>query len=120
MLFQAQKINPKANLKDQFQTSIDPPPPLKLGPQDKALTPRDGSWDMSNQALLKSAIVDMWALVCLAPCNEDPLRNFCHQMSIVSNREGMKMTAKPACIKYGERHEEVRFIIIYYYKFLTV
>ncbi|XP_067047295.1 protein argonaute-2-like [Acropora muricata] len=94
-------------LKDQFQTSIDPPPPLKLGPQDKALTPRDGSWDMSNQALLKSAIVDMWALVCLAPCNEDPLRNFCHQMSSVSNREGMKMTSKPACIKYGERHEEV-------------
>ena len=77
-------------------------PQLKLGPQDKAQTPRDGSCDMSNQA------VDMWALVCFAPCNEDPLRNFCHQVSIVSNREGMTMAAQPALVTFGRGPEEVR------------
>ena len=112
-------------LKDQFQTSIDPrmvsvqgrvlpAPQLKLGPQDKALTPRDGSWDMRNQALFKSARVDMWGLVCFARCNEDQLRNFCHQMSSVSNREGMKMAAQPAVVTFGRRPEEVRFHFLFY------
>ena len=111
----------KEGLKDQFQASIDPKmvsvqgrvlpaPQLKLGPQDKALIPRDGSWDMRNQSLFKSARVDMWALVSFARCNEDHLRNFCEQMSSVSNREGMKMAAQPAVVTFGRRPEEVRFI----------
>ena len=112
-------------LKNQFQTSIDPKmvrvqgrvlpaPQLKLGPQDKALIPRDGSWDMRNQALFKGARIDMWALVCFARCNDDPLRNFCHQMSSVSSREGMKMTAQPAFVTFGRRPEEVRFNFVFY------
>ncbi|XP_074606176.1 protein argonaute-2-like isoform X1 [Acropora palmata] len=102
-------------LKDQFQTSIDPrmvlvqgrvlpAPQLKLG---KALIPHDGSWDMRNQALFKSARVDMWGLVCFARCNEDQLRNFCHRMSSVSNGEGMEMAAQPAVVTFGRRPEEV-------------
>ena len=82
-------------------------PQLKLGPQDKALTPRDGSI-MRNQAL------DMWALVCFHGCNEDPLRNFCHQLSSVSDREGIKMTAQPAIIAFGRGPEEVRFNFLFY------
>ncbi|XP_074606193.1 protein argonaute-2-like isoform X2 [Acropora palmata] len=80
---------------------------LWLGPQDKGLSPGDGSWDMRNQAVVKSARVDMWALVCFASCNEDPLRNFCHQVSGVSNREGMTMAAQPALITFGRGPAEV-------------
>ncbi|XP_067047269.1 protein argonaute-2-like isoform X2 [Acropora muricata] len=108
----------KQYLKDQFQASIDPKmvsvqgrvlpaPQLKLGPQDKALIPRDGTWDMRNQSLFKSARVDMWALVSFARCNKDHLRNFCEQMSSVSKREGMKMAAQPAVVTFGRRPEEV-------------
>ena len=91
-----------------FRSFIYFAPQLKLGPQDKGLTPGDGSWDMRNQAVVKSARVDMWALVCFASCNEDPLRNFCHQVSSVSNREGMTMAAQPALITFGRGPEEVR------------
>ena len=109
-------------LKDQFQTSIDPrmvpvqgrvlpAPQLKLG---KALIPHDGSWDMRNQALFKSARVDMWGLVCFARCNEDQLRNFCHRMSSVSNGEGMEMAAQPAVVTFGRRPEEVRSHFVLY------
>ena len=92
-----------------FRSFIYFAPQLKLGPQDKGLSPGDGSWDMRNQAVVKSARVDMWALVCFASCNEDPLRNFCHQVSGVSNREGMTMTAQPALITFGRGPAEVRF-----------
>ena len=124
LLFQALEMirGSGKHLKDQFQIEIDPemvrvqgrvlpPPQLKLGPQDRSLTPKNGSWDMRNQVLFKSTEVDMWALVCFAGCNEDPLRKFCHQMSSVSNQEGMKMASRPACITYGKRHEEVRFVL---------
>lgn len=89
-------------------------PQLKLGPQDKPLTLRDGSWDMRNQAVVKSAKVDMWALVSFARCNEDPLRNFCHQMSSVSNREGMTIVAQPTLITFGRGPEEVRFSFLFH------
>ena len=92
-----------------FRSFIYFAPQLKLDPQDKA---RDGSWDMSNQSVVKS--VDMWALVCLAPCNEDPLRNFCHQVSSVSNRDGMTMAAQPALITFGRGPEEVRFSFLFH------
>ena len=97
-----------------FRSFIYFAPQLKLGPQDKPLTPGDSSWDMRNQAVVKSAKFDMWALVCFARCNEDPLRNFCHQMSSVSNREGMTIVAQPTLITFGRGPEEVRFSFLFH------
>ena len=116
-------------LKDEFQTSVDremvkvdgrvlPPPKIKLGPQDQALVPRDGSWDMRDKALYQGAHVEMWALACFSPpqkCNEDQLRNFCKQMATVSSREGMKMTSDPVVVRYARDSREVRFVVLYYY-----
>jgi len=101
-------------LKEEFQTSVDPEmvkvdgrvlpaPKIKLGPQDQALVPHDGSWDMEDKALHQGAHIDTWALVCCersSLCNEDELRNFCKQLSIVSTKEGMKMAAEPAVVRY--------------------
>lgn len=108
-------------LKKEFDTSVDqemvsvdgrvlPAPRIKLGPQDQALVPRDGSWDMRNKALYEGARIDVWALACFAPpqrCNEDTLRKFSKQMSIVSNGEGMKMAAQPAVVRYARNSREV-------------
>ncbi|XP_015751565.1 PREDICTED: protein argonaute-2-like isoform X2 [Acropora digitifera] len=108
-------------LRDQFQTSIDPemvpvkgrvlpPPQVKLGPQDRALTPRDGGWDMRNQALFDVASIDTWTLASFAPrqrCNEDTLRNFCRQMSSVSNREGIRMPEQPADVSFARGFGDV-------------
>ncbi|XP_044181960.1 protein argonaute-2-like isoform X6 [Acropora millepora] len=103
----------KQQIANMIRSTVRPAPEqqekiqLWLGPQDKGLTPGDGSWDMRNQAVVKSAKFDMWALVCFAGCNEDPLRNFCHQMSILSNREGMTIVAEPTLITFGRGPEEV-------------
>ena len=113
-------------LKEEFQTSVDPEmvhvdgrvlpaPKIKLGPQDQALVPRDGSWDMRNKALYQGAQIETWALACFAPpqrCNEDTLRNFCKQMSIVSGGEGMKMAAQPAVVRYARSSRDVRYSIL--------
>ena len=109
-------------LKEEFQTSVDPEmvrvdgrvlpaPKIKLGPQDQALVPRDGSWDMRNKALHQGAQIDTWALACFAPsqrCNQDQLRNFCEQMAIVSTREGMKMASVPVVVRYARGSRDVR------------
>ena len=107
-------------LNEEFQTSVDPemvrvdgrvlpPPKIKLGPQDPALVPRDGSWDMRDKDLHQGAVIDSWALACFAPlhrCNDNQLRNFCKQIASVSNREGMRM-ADPVVVRYA-RFTEVR------------
>ena len=112
-------------LKDEFQTSVDremvkvngrilPTPKIKLGPQDQALVPRDGSWDMRGKALYQGAHVETWALACFAPfqrCNEDQLRKFCNQMATVF-REGMKMTADPIVVRYAKNSREVRVLVL--------
>jgi len=114
-------------LKDEFQTSVNPEmvkvdgrvlpaPKIKLGPQDHALVPRDGSWNMQDKALYRGARIDTWALACFAPsqrCREDQLRNFCKQMSIVSTREGMKMTADPVVVRYARGTRDVRFFFYF-------
>ena len=108
-------------LKEEFQTTVNPemvavegrvlpPPMLKLGPQDHGLIPREGSWDMRNQALFEGARIDTWALACFAPiqrCNQDTLRKFCDQISSVSTREGMRMTARPSVVRYARDAREV-------------
>ena len=113
-------------LKEEFQTSVGPEmvpvdgrvlpaPKIKLGPQDQALVPHDGSWDMRNKALYQAAQIETWALACFAPpqrCNEDTLRNFCRQMSIVSAGEGMKMTAQPTVVRYARNSRDVRYSIL--------
>ena len=127
MLFQAQEMIRGSGryLRDQFQTSIDPemvpvkgrvlpPPQVKLGPQDRALTPRDGGWDMRNQALFDVASIDTWTLASFAPrqrCNEDTLRNFCRQMSSVSNREGIRMPEQPADVSFARGFGDVRSFV---------
>ena len=112
-------------LKDQFQTAIDPemvrvqgrilpPPQLKLGPQDRALTPCDGSWDMRNKALFDVASIDTWTLASFAPrqrCDEETLRNFCRQMASVSNREGIRMPERPAGVGFGRGLGDVRSFV---------
>ena len=109
-------------LKEEFDTSVNPEmvsvdgrvlpaPRIKLDPQDQALVPRDGSWDMRNKALYEGARIDTWALACFAPmgrCNQDTLRKFCYQLSDVSTREGMRMTAEPAVVRYARDSREVR------------
>ena len=123
LLFQAQEMIRGSGryLRDQFQTAINPemvpvkgrvlpPPQVKLGPQDRALTPRDGGWDMRNQALFDVASIDTWTLASFAPrqrCNEDTLRNFCRQMSSVSNREGIRMPEQPADVSFARGFGDV-------------
>ena len=101
-------------LDKEFQTTVDdemvrvdgrvlPAPKINLGPQDQALVPRDGSWDMRDKALHQGAVINTWALACFAPvqrCNENQLRNFCRQMATVSSREGMRMT-DPVKVRYA-------------------
>ena len=101
-------------LREEFQTSVDPEmakvdgrvlpaPKIKFGPQDQALVPRDGSWDMRNKAFHQCADIKTWAMACFAPpqrCNDNQLRNFCNQMARVSTREGMKMT-DPVVVRYA-------------------
>lgn len=85
-----------------------PAPKIKLGPQNQALVPRDGSWDMRDKALHQGADINTWALACFASphrCNETPLRNFCRQMATVSNKEGMKMAPEPVKVSYARIHE---------------
>ena len=120
-------------LKEEFQTSVDPEmvpvdgrvlpaPKIKLGPQDQALVPRDGSWDMRNKALYQGAQIETWALACFAPpqrCNEDTLRNFCKQMSIVSGGEGMKMAAQPAVVRYARNSRDVRYSILFLFSLFS-
>ena len=112
-------------LDKEFQTTVDPemvrvdgrvlpPPKIKLGPQDQALVPRDGSWDMRDKALHQGADINTWALACFTPshrCNETQLRNFCRQMATVSNKEGMKMAPETVKVSYA-RSGEVN--VIYY------
>ena len=107
-------------LREEFQTSVDPEmakvdgrvlpaPKIKFGPQDQALVPRDGSWDMRNKAFHQCADIKTWAMACFAPpqrCNDNQLRNFCNQMARVSTREGMKMT-DPVVVRYA-RIKDVR------------
>ena len=111
-------------LKEEFQTSVNPEmvkvdgrvlpaPKIRLGPQDQALVPRDGSWDMRNKALHQGAWIDTWALACFAPskrCREDQLRHFCNQLAIVSTGEGMKMAAEPVVVRYARGTRDVRFV----------
>ncbi|XP_020617506.1 protein argonaute-2-like isoform X1 [Orbicella faveolata] len=99
-------------LREEFQTSVSPEmvkvvgrvlpaPKIKLGPQDQALVPRDGSWDMRSKLLHEGALISTWALACFASrCSEDQLRNFCNQMASVSTREGMWMTEQPTALEY--------------------
>lgn len=112
-------------LDKEFQTTVDPEmvrvdgrvlpaPKIKLGPQDQALVPRDGSWDMRDKALHQGADINTWALACFTPshrCNETQLRNFCRQMATVSNKEGMKMAPEPVKVSYA-RSGEVRCDIL--------
>ena len=107
-------------LKEEFQTSVDPemvrvdgrvlpPPKIKLGTQDQALVPRNGSWDMRQKSFHQGAIIDTWALACFASlqrCNDNQLRNFCRQMATVSNSQGMRM-AGPVVVRYAQ-YKEVR------------
>lgn len=111
-------------LREEFQTSVDPemvrvdgrvlpPPKIKLGTQDQALVPRDGSWDMRDRALHQGADIKTWAMACFAPpqrCDDNQLRNFCRQMATVSTREGMKMT-EPIVVRYA-RIREVRCVVL--------
>ena len=113
-------------LKEEFQTSVNPEmvkvdgrvlpaPKIKLGPQDQALVPRDGSWDMRNKALHQGARIDTWALACFAPsqrCREDQLRRFCKQVASVSTGEGMKMAAEPVVVRYARGTRDVRFVFL--------
>jgi len=115
-------------LQEEFQTSVSPEmvkvdgrvlpaPKIKLGPQDQALVPRDGSWDMRSKLLHEGACINTWALACFASrCSEDQLRNFCTQMASVSTREGMQMTDQPTACEYPEGFHDVRtdvFFLIY-------
>ncbi|XP_078383849.1 protein argonaute-2-like [Oculina patagonica] len=106
-------------LREEFKTSVStemvkvggrvlPAPTLNLGPQDQALVPRDGSWDMRNKSLHQGARIETWALACFARrCNGDELRNFCKQMASVSSREGMRMTEQPTVVGYPRDSREV-------------
>ncbi|XP_078383843.1 protein argonaute-2-like isoform X2 [Oculina patagonica] len=108
-------------LREEFKTSIStemvkvdgrvlPAPKLNLGPQDQALVPRDGSWDMRNKSLHDGARIQTWALACFAPsrwCNEDHLRNFSKQMASVSCREGMRMVEEPVVVRYAKGYSDV-------------
>ena len=112
-------------LDKEFQTTVDdemvrvdgrvlPAPKINLGPQDQALVPRDGSWDIRDKALHQGAVINTWALACFAPfqrCNENQLRNFCRQMATVSSREGMRMT-DPVEVRYARITEVLIFILI--------
>ena len=109
-------------LKEEFQTSVSPAmvkvdgrvlpaPKIKLGPQDQAVIPRDGSWDLLGKSLHEGAQIETWALVCFVPsrlCSEDDLRKFCQQMASVSSEEGMKMTEEPAVMTYAKDDSDVR------------
>ena len=111
-------------LKEEFQTSVDPemvrvdgrvlpPPKIKLGTQDQALVPREGSWDMRNRTLYQGANIKTWAMACFVPpqrCNDNQLRNFCKQMAFISTREGLKMT-EPIVARYA-RIREVRWVVL--------
>ena len=106
-------------LKEEFQTSISPemvrvggrvlpPPKIKLGPQDQAFAPRDGSWDMRSKMLHEGARISTWALACFDNrCSEDQLMNFCKQMASVSTREGMMMTEQPVAQAYARGVRDV-------------
>ncbi|CAH3143541.1 unnamed protein product, partial [Porites evermanni] len=105
-------------LREEFQTSVDPEmvkvdgrvlpaPKIKLGPQDQALVPSNGSWNMLDKALHQGAVINTWALACFAPFQrrkEDQLRNFCRQMVSISSREGMRMT-DPVEVRYARNSE---------------
>ena len=105
-------------LKEEFQTSVDPemvkvdgrvlpPPKIKLGTQDQALIPFNGSWNMVDKALHQGAVINTWALACFAPFqrrHEDLLRNFCRQMASISSGEGMRMT-DPVEVRYARNSE---------------
>ncbi|KAL9962338.1 hypothetical protein ACROYT_G031432 [Oculina patagonica] len=111
-------------LREEFKTSVStemvkvggrvlPAPTLNLGPQDQALVPRDGSWDMRNKSLHQGARIETWALACFARrCNGDELRNFCKQMASVSSREGMRMTEQPTVVGYPRDSREKAFDLI--------
>ena len=105
-------------LREEFQTYVDPEmvkvdgrvlpaPKIKLGPQDQALVPSNGSWNMLDKALHQGAVINTWALACFAPFQrrkEDQLRNFCRQMVSISSREGMRMT-DPVEVRYARNSE---------------
>ena len=112
-------------LREEFKTSVSPEmvkvdgrvlpaPKLKLGPQDQALVPRDGVWDMRNKSLHEGARIQTWALACFAPserCDQGHLRNFCKQMASVSSREGMRMTDQPTVVRYATRgYSDVSYV----------
>ncbi|XP_020617491.1 protein argonaute-2-like isoform X2 [Orbicella faveolata] len=111
----------KKYLKEEFQTSVSPlmvrvdgrvlpAPKIKLGPQDQALVPRDGSWDLLNNSFHEGAQIETWALACFVPshlCGEDDLRKFGQQMASVSCGEGMKMTEEPAVMTYAKADSDV-------------
>ena len=112
-------------LREEFQTSVSPEmvsvhgrvlpaPKIKLGPQDQAFVPRDGSWDMRSKRLHKGACINTWALACFASrCSEDQLRNFCRQMASVSTREGMTMTEQPTAMEYARSFHDVRTAVFF-------
>ena len=109
-------------LKEEFQTSVRPvmvkvdgrvlpAPKIKLGPEDQALVPRDGSWDLCNKSFHEGALLETWALASFVPshlCNEDDLRTFCQLMASVSSGEGMKMTEEPTVMRYAKDDIDVR------------
>jgi len=111
-------------LNEEYKTSVStdmvkvdgrvlPAPKLSLGPQDRPLVPRDGSWDMRNKSLHKGVRIRTWALGCFAPsrwCNEGHLRMFCQQMASVSNGEGMRMTEEPTVVRYARDKNDVRIL----------
>ena len=87
-----------------------PAPQLNLGSQDKALVPRDGSWDLRDKHLFSGAELIVWTVACLAlPRNErsdNILWRFCEALFKMSCREGMKME-EPADLAYLRNTREV-------------
>ena len=87
-----------------------PAPRLKLGSQDEALVPRDGSWDLRDKHLFSGAELSVWTVACLALTrnerSENSLWKFCKALSNISCREGMRMAA-PAELVYLRDTREV-------------
>jgi len=110
------------HLKEEFKTSVStdmvkvdgrvlPAPRLNLGPQERPLVPRDGSWDMRNRWLYEGARIHTWSVACFAPsrwCNDGDLRRFCLQMASVSSGMGMGMTKEPTVVTYAKGRSDVR------------
>ena len=87
-----------------------PAPRLKLGSQDEALVPQNGSWDLRDKHLFTGTELSVWTVACLAnECSENLLRRFCKALSNMSCREGMRM-ATPTDLVYLRGSHEVSYM----------